>query len=1190
MKSDTKFLTDLTDREIRDVMRDELVKTNQGLVALDLELEHRLDEQQNIIHILQEELTETNRGLMALSLELEQRVEKRTAELSSAQSELQRINSDLLLLTMELDVRVAQRTEELTKANAALSQEIAERRKAEAALRESEIRIRAKLDSLLTPEGDIGVLDLADIMDIPKLQTLMDDFFKLTGIGMAILNLKGQVLVAIGWQDICVQFHRVHPVTCQNCIESDILLSQGVKPGVFKLYRCKNQMYDIATPITVSGQHLGNLFLGQFFFDDEPPDREAFRAQAQRYGFDEALYLAALDRTPRWSRDTVQTVMTFYARFTDMFSTLSYSNIQLARSMAEQQRVAAALRESEDRYHSLFANSMDAVLLTTPTGGILAANPEAQRLLGYSEAELQRIGRQGIVDTTDPRLAAMLAQRARDGRFRGELTFITQKGRKFPAEISSLVFTRQDGQQMTSMVFRDITERQRTEAALKHSEAQYRAIIETSPDGFWITDYQGRLLEANEAYARLSGYRLEELRTLTVAELEASENPHEMAAHRDKVVRDGSDLFQTLHRAKSGRVWQAEISSAYWPIAGGRIFSFIRDINRRQRAEALLKVRLHLSEMATRESLDPLLRAALDIAERFTGSTISFFHFVDPDQEHVFLQSWSTLTLKNHCSAIGKGQHYPISQAGVWADGIRQHRPVIHNDYAGLPDKKGLPEGHAVLIRELVVPILRNPNQAVALLGVGNKPEDYDEDDLEVVKQLAAMVMEVVERKWTEERMAHLAYHDALTELPNRLLLTDRLQQAMDRALRDQQRLAVCYLDLDDFKPINDAWGHAQGDRTLIDIAERLKQWMRAGDTVARLGGDEFALLITELSDLEECERALDRILGALQAPFSVSGESTRLTASLGVTLYPDDRSDPDVLLRHADQAMYVAKQAGGNRYQLFDPDYDRRARSYREIRKRAQDGLAAGEFRLYYQPKVDLRQGVVIGAEALIRWQHPDEGLLPPARFMPAVDAGELSVAVGQWVLNEALRQMAVWMSQGLPLPVSVNLSGRHLQHPEFVTRLQALLAAYPTVPADRLELEILETAALEDLTATSRLIDECRKLGVRFALDDFGTGYSSLTYLKHLPVHLLKIDQSFVRDMLTDSEALAIVRGVIGLALAFHRDVIAEGVETAEHSCELLRLGCNLVQGHGIARPMPPEQIPGWVAGWTPPPVGRA
>ena len=458
-------------------------------------------------------------------------------------------------------------------------------------------------------------------------------------------------------------------------------------------------------------------------------------------------------------------------------------------------------------------------------------------------------------------------------------------------------------------------------------------------------------------------------------------------------------------------------------------------------------------------------------------------------------------------------------------------------------------------------------------------------DVADLDKGVTFTALDITDHQRAEDQIVLLTYYDALTQLPNRVLLTDRLQQGMAQTQRDQKKLAVCYLDLDDFKPINDRLGPVEGDRVLVEVAHRLKACVRAGDTVARLGGDEFVLLLGELSSVEECERALDRVFTALQTPFAAAGPSLSLTASLGVTLYPDDASDPDALLRHTDQAMYAAKQAGGHRYHWFDADHDRRARAHHDLLQRVETGLAADEFCLYYQPKVDMRTGAVIGVEALIRWQHPEEGLLPPVRFMPAVETSELVTTLDCWVIQEALRQMTVWAVQGLNLPVSVNVCGRHLQQPDFVARLQTVLARYPTTPRDGLELEILETAALDDMAAISRLIEACRQFGVRFALDDFGTGYSSLTYLQHLPVQVLKIDQSFVRNLLVDADARAIVEGVIGLSAAFRREVIAEGVETDAHGCRLIQLGCVLAQGYGIARPMPPEQIPAWIAGWAPP-----
>jgi predicted signal transduction protein with EAL and GGDEF domain len=360
---------------------------------------------------------------------------------------------------------------------------------------------------------------------------------------------------------------------------------------------------------------------------------------------------------------------------------------------------------------------------------------------------------------------------------------------------------------------------------------------------------------------------------------------------------------------------------------------------------------------------------------------------------------------------------------------------------------------------------------------------------------------------------------------------------------------------------------------------------VRSGDTVARLGGDEFALLL-RADDFGECEAALLRVLGALSSEYRIKGQNILISASIGVTLYPNDTSEPDVLLRHADQAMYVAKQAGRNRYHFFDADLDHKMRSEHAQISRIQSALLAEEFVLFYQPKVDMRNGRITGAEALIRWQHPEQGLLPPGEFLPLIDNTETIVTLGDWVIEQALKQMAIWQKMGLTVPISVNIAARQFQAETFVARLKELLSLYRHVPPSWLELEIVETAALDDIIEVSNIIRSCEALGVSFALDDFGTGYSSLTYFKRLPARTLKIDQSFVRDMLADPEDLAIVEGIIGLAKAFQRTVIAEGVETAAHGCRLMQMGCYHAQGYGIARPMPANQLPGWIENFRPDP----
>jgi diguanylate cyclase (GGDEF)-like protein/PAS domain S-box-containing protein len=448
-----------------------------------------------------------------------------------------------------------------------------------------------------------------------------------------------------------------------------------------------------------------------------------------------------------------------------------------------------------------------------------------------------------------------------------------------------------------------------------------------------------------------------------------------------------------------------------------------------------------------------------------------------------------------------------------------------------------------------------------------------------------ALFTDITQMKEHEKQLEHIAHYDALTALPNRVLLADRLRHAKLQCQRRNRSLAVVYLDLDGFKAVNDNHGHKVGDELLIEVAQRMKEALREGDTLARIGGDEFVAVLVDLVQPQDCEPVLGRLLQAASAPVLVGEAMLHVSASIGVTIYPQDGADADLLLRHADQAMYQAKQGGKNRYHLFDVAHDEAVTTRHESIGHIRSALDQRQFVLHYQPKVNMRTGAVVGVEALVRWQHPERGLLLPAAFLPIIEDHPVIVGLGEWVIATALAQMAEWLAAGLQIPVSVNIGARQLQQEGFVARLSQLLAAHPDVQPSCLQLEILETSALEDIAQVSGVMRACQALGVHFALDDFGTGYSSLTYLKRLPVELLKIDQSFVRDMLDDPDDLAIVQAVMGLAHAFNRQVIAEGVETVAHSEQLLPLGCELVQGYGIALPMTAGELPGWLASWQPP-----
>ena len=459
------------------------------------------------------------------------------------------------------------------------------------------------------------------------------------------------------------------------------------------------------------------------------------------------------------------------------------------------------------------------------------------------------------------------------------------------------------------------------------------------------------------------------------------------------------------------------------------------------------------------------------------------------------------------------------------------------------------------------------------------------QDVIDASLHYVALISDITELKEHQQRLERMAHYDALTGVPNRVLLADRLNLAIAQARRHKRGLALVYLDIDGFKEVNDIHGHETGDQLLITLAHRLRDALREGDTLARLGGDEFVAVLTDLGGRDECELILTRLLNAAATPIDVRQNTFQLSASLGVTLFPQDGGDADTLLRHADQAMYQAKQAGKNRYHLFDPEKDRQTRTHHQSLDRIAQAIAQDEFELYFQPKVNMRTGGIVGAEALLRWRHPERGMVLPGDFLPLIEDSEHMARLDDWVLNAALAQMAAWHARGLDIAVGVNISAHYLQQADFLPNLEQRLAAYPTVRPDCLELEVVETAALEGITRISSLIEGCQALGVHFSLDDFGTGYSSLTYLRRLPANVLKIDQSFVRDMLWDSGDLAIVEGIIGLAAAFRRTVIAEGVETAEHGELLLRLGCDLAQGYGIARPMPAGELPAWIATWRPP-----
>ena len=458
-------------------------------------------------------------------------------------------------------------------------------------------------------------------------------------------------------------------------------------------------------------------------------------------------------------------------------------------------------------------------------------------------------------------------------------------------------------------------------------------------------------------------------------------------------------------------------------------------------------------------------------------------------------------------------------------------------------------------------------------------------DELDNVVNYVGVFTDITSSKKQLEQLSLMAHYDVLTGLPNRALFTDRFTQAIAHSKRTEHQLAICFLDLDNFKPVNDNYGHEVGDQLLIDVAKRIAASIREEDTVSRQGGDEFAILLNDIESFAQCEQTLKRIHHTLAQPFLIDGHSHKVTASSGFTLYPSDDGDIDTLLRHADQAMYQAKLEGKHRYHQFNPEHDKLTIQKHHKLEEIEQALVNNEFQLYYQPKVNMVTGAVFGAEALIRWIHPEKGLIPPLDFLPSIDGTELEIKVGNWVINQALSQIEVWNQQEVRPEISINISSHHLLSEMFFFELDSALARHASVDSQCLQIEILESSALGDLSAISTIIETCQgALGVKVALDDFGTGYSSLTHLRSLPVDTIKIDQSFVRDMLDDPSDYAIIDGIIGLSDSFNREVIAEGVETTNHGLMLLMMGCEEAQGYGVSKPMPADDFPQWLADYTP------
>jgi diguanylate cyclase (GGDEF)-like protein/PAS domain S-box-containing protein len=738
-------------------------------------------------------------------------------------------------------------------------------------------------------------------------------------------------------------------------------------------------------------------------------------------------------------------------------------------------------------------------------------------------------------------------------------------------------------------VQRDITERKQTEEITKKAYGLLKTAEKLAHIGSWEWDIAKDKFTMSDEWVRIHGVKNN---NLTMDELIPIAHPDDAEAIEKnfKEALDGLRSYDLIHRIIRQDNGEERIVLAKGIVSFDKqgkpykVLGTVQDITQRKLAEKELdKHRNHLEVLVKERTHDltavnERLKTEIVSREKIELELVDKKANLEEAQRIANLKSWQ-LDIANGKVIWSEGlfNMYGFDPHQTAPSDTEQHKLFTPESWSKLSTamSKTIDTGVPYEL-ELEIARKEGKNRWIWARGEAIRNEKGDIVNLHVVAQ------DITEPKRAKEQLERIAHYDILTNMPNRVLLADLLNQAMLQCKRRNRSLAVAFMDLDGFKAVNDLYGHNVGDELLIKLSQRMKEVLREGDTLARIGGDEFIALMVGLESIEDSKPVLKRLLKAAAEPVNLDDAVIQVSASIGVSLYPQDHVDADLLMRHADQAMYVAKQAGKNRYHFFDTAQDNANKTLGQSISEILTALHRREFVLHYQPKVNMYTGEVIGVEALIRWQHPVRGLVPPIEFLPAIEGHAVSLELGEWVVDTALSQISQWRSIGVNLPISVNISAHQLQQVNFTTRLAALLAVHSDVPSNCLELEILETSALQDISQVSETMNACHDLGVRFALDDFGTGYSSLTYLKRLPAHMIKIDQSFVRDMLVDADDLAIIEGVVGLAKTFRRDVIAEGVETIAHGVALLQLGCELAQGYGIARPMPAGDIPRWASDW--------
>jgi diguanylate cyclase (GGDEF)-like protein/PAS domain S-box-containing protein len=868
--------------------------------------------------------------------------------------------------------------------------------------------------------------------------------------------------------------------------------------------------------------------------------------------------------------------------------------VEEARVRRERRALDQELLESERRYHELFqSNPHPMWVYDIETLSFLTINDTAIARYGYSRKEFLSMTLNDILEETElPRLQALMAQPMPVVNVPATWKLRVKGGEPIHVGISShnLMF---DGRAARIVVSYDMTERHRAEEKLQESERIKSAIIESALDCLITTDQDGKIVEFNPAAETTFGVPREQALSMALADLIIP--PHSRNAHNQSLAHylstgEGQILgkrVELMARRANGAEFPAEVSVTSFGSQTKQFFTgFIRDITERKRQEdkinRLTRIYAVLSGINSAivriRDRQELFEEACRIAVEHGGFRMAWIGLVNKSTASVEPAAWAGsesgfFESMTESSSKGRIPSWGESVAG-WA--IRLKEPVITNDFGTDPR---IANGAEFVARDyrsgVVLPLLVGVDAVGVLSLYASEIDIFDAQEMKLLMELAGDISFAMEYIEKEEKLNYLAYYDALTGLPNSALLHDRLAQFVHAAKPGSSSIGAMVINLDRFKYVNDTFGRHAGDSLLKMVAERFDQTLQNPFSVARTGADNFAIVVADLKQGDEVVNLLqDRIFASLERPFDLNGDRIRVSAKAGIAVYPGDGTDSETLLRNAEAALKRAKSSG-EKYLFYAPEMNARVAEKLTLENKLRTALDQKQFVLYYQPKVAVRDRKITGLEALIRWNDPETGLIPPASFIPLMEETGLIHDAGSWVISQATRDCRLWAENGVKPPrVAVNVSSIQLRQKEFLD-LVIDAAKQMHDAGSALDIEITESSIMENVETVIPKLQTMRELGVRIFLDDFGTGYSSLTYVARLPIHALKIDRSFVARMIENADSLAIVSSVISLAHSLRLTVIAEGVETENQAAWLAQLACDEMQGYLFNPPLPPDRV---------------